>query len=276
MHDSHDVMWQDSHEPMNDDVDLRATNRAAYRATRQDQARVSDLFKLIPGSGMRALDVGARDGHMSRLLAQRFESVVALDLSSVAIDDPRVAAVRGDVTRLAFADRTFDVVLCAEVLEHVPPHGLRQACAEIARVTRNAVVVGVPYRQDLRSGRTRCQACGRNNPPWGHVNYFDEATLRSLFPTLRWVKASYVGTTTAQTNSVSTALLDFAGNPFGTYDQQEACIHCGAPIGRPRPRTLVQRFATRAAFIVNRVQHNWVRPHGNWIHVLFSQEARST
>ena len=34
---------------------------------------------------------------------------------------------------------------------------------------------------------------------------------------------------------LSTLLLDLAGNPFGTYDQEEPCIHCGAKL-KPPPR----------------------------------------
>ena len=51
----------------------------------------------------------------------------------------------------------------------------------ISRVARHAIVVGVPYRQDLRVGRTTCAACRGTNPPWGHVNSFDENRLKQHF-----------------------------------------------------------------------------------------------
>lgn len=243
---------------------------SAYRASPAEQARIRDLFDLIPQHGERALDIGARDGYMAKLLADRYEEVVALDLDQPRIDHPRVMAVKGNAVNLEFPDRSFDVVLCAEVLEHIPPEILPEVCRQIYRVSRGVVVIGVPYRQDLRCGRTTCWSCGRKNPPWGHVNSFDESRLKSLFPLARVESVGFVGTTRAQTNSISTALMDFAGNPYGTWDQEEACVHCGASIGEPRERNLLQKIATRLAMKLNECQSRFTRPRGNWIHLVFA------
>jgi hypothetical protein len=43
------------------------------------------------------------------------------------------------------------------------------------------------------------------------------------------------------------------------------------PSGGPRERNLPQRVATRAAFLLDRLQASIVKPHANWIHVLFSK-----
>lgn len=252
-----------------------STNLAAHRESPSEQQRIADLFALLPVSGREALDIGARDGYLAKRLAERFDRVTALDLERPRIDHDKIEPVKGDVTRLDFADNRFDAVLCAEVLEHIAPALLPQACRGIARVARDKVVIGVPYRQELRNGRTTCAACGRPNPPWGHVNQFDEARLRALFSTLKWEKASFVGTINDATNPLAVALLDYAGNPFGTWQQDETCVHCGAPIGSPRTRSLGQRLATRAAYLLNRAQARFSAPHGNWIHVLFSKPSSS-
>ncbi|MBK8535864.1 MAG: class I SAM-dependent methyltransferase [Candidatus Competibacteraceae bacterium] len=186
-----------------------------------------------------------------------------------ASDYPRILPVKGDATYLEFPDNHFDVVLCAEVLEHIPSPGLEQACVEIARVARGAVIIGVPFRQDIRSGRTTCQVCHRPNPPCGHVNSFDENRLHELFSGLSWVRSSFVGMSSDRTNRLSALLLDYAGNPFGTYEQDECCVHCRQPIGLPQTRSLLKRIATRLTFTLNTVQIFFVKPHPNWIHVLF-------
>jgi 23S rRNA U2552 (ribose-2'-O)-methylase RlmE/FtsJ len=73
-----------------------------YRATPAEQQRTEDLLRLIPARGSLTLDIGARDGHFSRLLADRFERVIALDLTEPDIADPRVQCVQGNAANLEF------------------------------------------------------------------------------------------------------------------------------------------------------------------------------
>jgi hypothetical protein len=239
---------------------------ADYRSSCREQERIADLMGLLP-AGETALDVGARDGYISRCLAQRFRCVTALDLERPSIEHPRILPVKGDATALEFGDRSFDVVLCAEVLEHMPGLALRRACDELARVMRGALIIGVPYKQDLRLGRTRCAQCGQISPPWGHVNAFDERRLAELFPSLRIDKTSYVGETREGTSLLASWLMDQAGNPYGTYEQEEPCVHCGAELSSPASTTLWQRFPAKISVVLDRIQQSRARPKPRWIHV---------
>src|SRR5450432_2290260 len=179
------------------------------------RAALSQIFSRLEGGC--ALDVGARDGHFSRLLAETFGSVVALDLQQPQWRHPGVQCVSGDVTHLEFADESFDLVVCTEVLEHILPHQLADAGAELERVTRRYLLIGVPFLQDIRVGRTTCNRCGATNPPWGHVNTFDAQRLLSLFSASLAVKQlSYVGMTKESTNRLSAFLMDQGRNPYGT------------------------------------------------------------
>lgn len=243
----------------------------AYRNSASEKARVADLMGLIPENGDSALDIGARDGFISRLLADHFLSVTALDLEKPTIEHERIQCIQGDITALAFESNTFDLVFCAEVLEHIAPQLLKTACYELARVTKGYVLVGVPFKQDIRLGRTTCGKCGKVNPPWGHVNNFDEVRLATLFPELTIVKQSFVGETRSKTNGFSSALMDWAGNPYGTYSQDEPCIHCGAHLSNPIPRTVMQKVFTKAAFWGMTMQKPFIAPHGNWIHLLLKK-----
>ncbi len=187
------------------------TGLEQYRQSEREQARSADLLRLLPRGRKSVLDIGARDGYFSQLLTEHFEEVTALDLEKPAFEYPRVTTVAGDITKLQFPDSSFDCVFCAEVLEHIP--ALEQACRELARVARHEVVIGVPFRQDTRCGRTTCRQCGKSNPPWGHVNNFDEQKLRKLFPELAVRATSFVGSNNEVTNPVSTMLMEMAGNP---------------------------------------------------------------
>src|SRR3981081_3976069 len=52
-----------------------ATHRNAFR----EHERIRSLMDLIPKGRISVLDAGARDGHLSILLADHFEIVTALD-----------------------------------------------------------------------------------------------------------------------------------------------------------------------------------------------------
>ena len=106
---------------------------ARQRGTVREQLRIADLMSLTP-IGKRVLEIGARDCYLSRKLTALYPEVVALDLTKPEIDAPGITAVQGDVTGLRFANNAFDTVFCTEVLEHVPPEKLQQACNEIVRV----------------------------------------------------------------------------------------------------------------------------------------------
>lgn len=242
------------------------------RASPAERQRTDGLLRLFPSSGEVALDIGARDGYFSLLLTERFDRVIALDLSRPEIEHPQVQCVQGNAAALEFADRSMDFVFCAEVLEHIPPAILATVCQEIERVASAKILIGVPYRQDLRMGRTNCATCGKVNPPWGHVNSFDENRIAALFAACKVDSISFVGITTDQTNAISTRLMELAGHPYGTYDQLEPCIHCGSALAPPPQRNLAQKLATRAAFWARSTTQIFSRPRSNWVHVLLSKK----
>jgi hypothetical protein len=242
-----------------------------YRGSESERKRIADLMRLLPGNLFSVLDVGARDGFISKLLAGHFPNVTALDLEEPRIDDKRIRCVKGNVASLNFPDASFDLVFCAEVIEHIPGRTLDRACGELSRVAGEYLLIGVPYKQDLRVGRLTCQACAKKNPPWGHVNSFDEDSLKELFPEFEADGLSFVGEVDTCTNPFSTFLMDLAGNPYGDYSQEEPCVYCGAKFRSPPERNLPQKALTKMACYVNDAQKAFHKPRPNWIHVLFKK-----
>jgi SAM-dependent methyltransferase len=250
---------------------MNKSDLAAYRRSAPEEARMLDLLRILPPNRRTVLDVGARDGHFSRLLANHFREVTALDLQRPTFEIERVATVAGNVTGLTFDDESFDCVFCAEVLEHIPD--IAQACAELMRVAKFEVIVGVPFRQEIRAGRTSCRTCGKISPPWGHLHSFTEESLLALFPGMRVVSRSFVGTTRSATSVLATFLMDAAGNPWGTYDQEEPCVHCGACTVAPGHRPLWQRACSFAAVRMNNFQTLFAPRHAQWIHVVLARHG---
>jgi len=241
----------------------------AYRDRPQERERLASLLRLLPDAGT-VLEIGTRDGHMSFALAERFARVTTLDLGKRVLLHPGIEAIAGDLRRLPFRDLSFEAVLCAEVLEHIPTADLQEACRELVRVCANVLVIGVPYRQDLRVGRTRCSSCRRFNPPWGHVNSFDEDRLDALFAGLSRIDTDRVGRSDEVTNGFSALLMNWAGNPWGTYEQEEACIHCGGKVGPPPASAFPSRVLSAIAERMNRIQRSrFSSARPCWIHCLY-------
>ena len=250
-----------------------AMNLTEYRNSVLEIQRTEDILRLIQISEATgiALDIGARDGYFSLLLTEQFSNVIAFDLTKPEISHPRIKCEQGNAINLEFADESIDFVFCAEVLEHIPSNVLSKVCSEIERVCRGKILIGVPYKQDIRVGRTTCRTCKGKNPPWGHVNTFDEQQLFKLFPNCKVDLVSFVGKRVEQTNVVATILMDLAGNPYGTYEQDETCIHCNAKLTLPPERNLAQKILTKLGFLTQSATLAFHKPRGNWIHLLLSK-----
>ena len=125
---------------------------------------------------------------MTAHLHQRFPdaSLVGLDLPDDELRDHwasvQIPMMFGDINSLPFADRTVDLVVALEVLEHVPTPA--QALAELARVCRGTAVLSVPREPIWRVGN---MARGRylrglGNTP-GHVNHWSKRSFRRFVAT---------------------------------------------------------------------------------------------
>jgi hypothetical protein len=251
-----------------------ALDLTEYRSSDAEQNRTLDLMRLVSTVSDKqntALDIGARDGHFSLLLANYFNNVTALDLQKPVIPHESINCVAGNLLNLQFDNNAFDLVFCSEVLEHIPPQQLAQACSELQRAASRYLIIGVPFQQDIRFGRTTCYSCMKKNPPWGHVNSFDQQRLIDLFPSFTAKEVSFVGETNDRTNSLSRFLMDLAGNPYGTYMQNEHCIHCDQKLKQPPARTFLQKVFTKIAFKLTSAQRTFTTKHPNWIHILFEK-----
>jgi SAM-dependent methyltransferase len=140
--------------------------------------RFEPVLELIAGTGRGGgtlLDVGSGSQGIARLLPTGWRSTACdadFEDYGAAARPPASTAERvfGDVRALPFADRSFDVVIAVDLLEHVPFGDRARAISEICRVARIRAVIACPAGEVALAGdrelASRLQAHGRAVPPW--------------------------------------------------------------------------------------------------------------
>lgn len=119
---------------------------------RQHETRYRFAAKLV-SPGTRVLDCACGSGYGLSLLAERASQVTAADISEATIEFARAHFGRpnidfrvGSAECLPFADRSFDIYVCFETIEHVEsPDRLLDEAKRV--LTRNGLfVVSTPNR----------------------------------------------------------------------------------------------------------------------------------
>ena len=118
---------------------------AHFEAGRQIVQALVDRSPVPPGGSSVAVEIGCGFGRVCVALADRFDRVVGVDISSemvqrasMLVDHPRISFRVGDGLRLrSFVDESVDLVICSNVFPHVPTAEVAHSyLAEAARVLR--------------------------------------------------------------------------------------------------------------------------------------------
>lgn len=169
--------------------------------TDRERHRVSVTADAVPDDCQSVLDVGAGNGMLSLAVAAKGKSVTAVDFSEVALSKVGLPTLRRSADNLVgVGDRSYDLVMSTEMLEHLDEATYQGALREFNRVARLAILITVPNRELMGEHLGVCGDCGVQFHIWGHQRRFAPPDLRSLFPDFRPVSIRSFGDTLPKYN----------------------------------------------------------------------------
>jgi len=231
-----------------------------YESSPYLRARNEILLEALPPDAATVLDVGSGPGIVGHALAAVGRFVVSTDLSRAALAARPPRPYLAGATDLPHADRSFDLVLSLEMLEHIPNETLKPIADEMSRLARRWILVGVPHRENLARNHLSCPSCGLRFNRTGHVQSFDRDRLAGLFPdfTLRWSRVC--GPPVRDYPRALLGLRHEAAHRFSEMSRQGAnvCPRCGETEFPPFRHNLLSLALDGLNKVVSRRRPYWI------------------
>ena len=150
------------------------------------EKRAALFLGAVPGT-LRVLDLGCGSGRASKLLLSNGHNVFGLEVSETALRKARrVEGAKGWVQAscdgpLPFAEKSFDAVYCAEVIEHlIDPQTVLTECHRILKPS-GILFLTTPYHGLIKNLVLMSMAFDRHfNVRGDHIRFFSVRSLRSL------------------------------------------------------------------------------------------------
>ncbi|MEK9182264.1 MAG: methionine biosynthesis protein MetW [Patescibacteria group bacterium] len=143
-----------------------------------------EIITAIHDKEISVLDLGCGDGLFLSLLKEKGINGKGLDISEEGVAKTKNRGFEASIfdfsDKLTFADKTFDVVVSLDVLEHL--YNPESLLKEASRVSNRFVIIGVPNFNSLPA---RIQvffgAVPENNrPKKGHIYWFNYFALKKM------------------------------------------------------------------------------------------------
>jgi ubiquinone/menaquinone biosynthesis C-methylase UbiE len=144
------------------------------------QEKIDTIKSIIPGDTKTIIDIGCGNGLITNQLKNQF-SIIGVDRSLSALKFVKVPKILGSIDALPIQNTCIDLIICSEVLEHLPISVFRMGINELDRITKKYVLVTVPNQEFLQKNNVICPKCKSVFNAAYHLRSFNLEILSKLF-----------------------------------------------------------------------------------------------
>ena len=209
-----------------------------------EREKIGIIESSVPPDVRTALDVGCGRGHVyRRLKGLNGVKAFAVDLSPEALKKLQDGCVSfADVKDLPFRDGEFDLVLAADVIEHLENGYFSRGVAELARVSRKYIMIISPNRDAFYWPVALCAECGKEFNIYGHHRTIDSGTIKKIFPPDSF-EILKIGTFGPGRKIRPRCLARMARTRGRVYSKEAViCPRCSGTSFSPPDRNIVEKF----------------------------------
>lgn len=221
---------------------------------------------MIPTDAHTVLDVGCKDGLLLESSSDKTVFSVGLDINLASLKSVKFPVVNATAENLPFKDKTFDLVVCAEVLEHLTHSELENAVSELKRVSKKYILISVPFKEFLDMAWTKCKNCGEEYHLWGHKQSFHKEDFKKTFLPSKLTLTKIIRGNQRRFDPYLLRIRNKLLNGW-SYDQAVSCPRCG--MSSEPPHIGVSRRMLLILLSAFNLMLNPFRNYGGWLIALF-------
>ncbi len=152
----------------------------------EERRRIKLILKYARLNPHKSLmDIGTGPGWLPKIASRFTKNVFAVDVSKNQIKlaekyigKPNFTFRKGSFYKIPARDKSFDVVIASEVLEHLEFPD--KALSEAFRILKDegVLIITVPYKEKIKY--TTCMHCYKLTSVNGHLHSFDLKSLKNI------------------------------------------------------------------------------------------------
>lgn len=227
-----------------------------------DGDRMRRITGAIPEDVNEILDVGLGGGYVYRELRKKSGiRSFGIDISTELVTRLKMPGICvADAAGIPFGKGRFDLVIAADLLEHIKDEDFESSINELKRVSRRYILINSPYLDAIGWPVALCNRCNREFNIYGHMRTVDMALIRRCFPDNAYdiMIAEIFG----RKRDARPAVIARAAHRFGKLYSNEGtvCPNCYNDSVSCPPRKAIEAFFGKACSAIFFLMDNLTPP----------------